>query len=818
MHPRIEQLFYDVYGSVHILAYDTLGEDDGILVVVTFPRDVRHLEVLTERQFAAGGSITLGEHLTFDHLIALTNDRMEVDGGILVGLLELRHLVLFLCGLEGDELLFLRAVVLDTDDVSIDIGDGTVAFGDELGAAIGDELLLDTGTYYRRFGRDQRHGLAHHVRSHEGTVGIIVLQERDEGRCYGSDLAGRYVHEVDLRRRYDREVGTETGLDLGTDEATVLAERCVTLRYNLVLLILSGEVNDMVVIEVHDAVRHLTIRRLDEAEVVDLGVDTHGRDKTDVRSFRRLDRAETAIVGIVYVTHLEAGTVTTQTAGTQGRHTALMGDLGERVLLIHELAQGVGTEVRIDDRRDRLGVDQIGRRKDLVVTDVHTLTDGARHTSQTDTELVVELLTDGTYTTVGQVVDIVHLGVGVDEHDEVLDDLDYVFLSQDTCVLRDGHIELAVDTVTTYLTQVITLLGEEEVLDHLTCRSIIGRLCITELAVDIEDRLFLGLSRVFLQGVEDDGEVVLTLLIFVEQDGFRTGLEDDIDDLRRELFLTLDNDLVTFDGRYLTGVLIDEVLDGRFHDVTREFTPHASLECLTVNLHFLSEVEAVEDVLIGLKTDGAEQGGNRQFLLTVDVSIHDLVDVGCELDPRTAERDDTRRIELGAVRVDGRSEEHTRRTVKLRHDDTLRTVDDKGAFRSHVRDCTEVHIGNDGVKILMIGIVAAQTQFGFQRHGIGQTAFDALLDGVARTIDAVVQESEREAVTGILNGEVLREYLKESLFTTLLRSRIHLEEIGEGLQLNVEKVRVRHMLLHTAEVDSLLFFVCSHYFIWLIII
>ena len=94
---HLEQLLYDVYGSVHILTNDTLGEDDGILVVVTFPRDVRHLEVLTERQFAASGSITLGEHLTFDHLIALANDRMEVDGGILVGLLELRHLVLFLC-------------------------------------------------------------------------------------------------------------------------------------------------------------------------------------------------------------------------------------------------------------------------------------------------------------------------------------------------------------------------------------------------------------------------------------------------------------------------------------------------------------------------------------------------------------------------------------------------------------------------------------------------------------------------------------------------------------------------------------------------
>ena len=153
--------------------------------------------------------------------------------------------------------------------------------------------------------------------------------------------------------------------------------------------------------------------------------------------------------------------------------------------------------------------------------------------------------------------------------------------------------------------------------------------------------------------------------------------------------------------------------------------------------------------------------------------------------------------------------------MQLTYHNALSTIDNKGALRRHVRNSTEVHIGNDGVEILMVRVLTAQTQLGLQRYGIGQTAFDALLNRVTGTVHRIIQESQRETVAGILNGEVLREYLKESLFTTLFRCRIHLNEIGEGLQLNFKKVRIRHMLLHTTEIDSLLFFTCSHYFRWL---
>ena len=83
------------------------------------------------------------------NLVSLANKRMKVDGRILVRFLELRHFVFLLCGLKGDNLLFLRAVILNANIVCVHIGHGSVAFCNNLRAAVGNELLLDAGTYDR---------------------------------------------------------------------------------------------------------------------------------------------------------------------------------------------------------------------------------------------------------------------------------------------------------------------------------------------------------------------------------------------------------------------------------------------------------------------------------------------------------------------------------------------------------------------------------------------------------------------------------------------------------------------------------------------
>ena len=53
-----------------------------------------------------------------------------------------------------------------------------------------------------------------------------------------------------------------------------------------------------------------------------------------------------------------------------------------------------------------------------------------------------------------------------------------------------------------------------------------------------------------------------------------------------------------------------------------------------------SELE-LKDILIGIETDSAQKGCYRQLLLTIDVCVHDIVDVSSELNPRALEWDNT---------------------------------------------------------------------------------------------------------------------------------------------------------------------------------
>src|SRR5205085_1343209 len=57
----------------------------------------------------------------------------------------------------------------------------------------------------------------------------------------------------------------------------------------------------------HAPVLDLAVRRLDETVVVDAGVAAQGRDQADVRTFRRLNGADTSVVRGVNVADFESG-------------------------------------------------------------------------------------------------------------------------------------------------------------------------------------------------------------------------------------------------------------------------------------------------------------------------------------------------------------------------------------------------------------------------------------------------------------------------------------------------------------------------------
>ena len=457
----IEAIFIDMDRSEDILADHTLIEHDSILIVITLPGHESHLEVSTQGEFTIFGRIAFGEDVTLIDTLALIADRTEVDSGALVGAAEFRYSIFLESRFELNELLILGSIVEDTDGSGVDKVDNTGAFSHDLCTRIADKLPLDTGTDDRSLTAEQRHSLAHHVRTHECTVGVVMLEEGDQRRGDRCDLDRSHIHKLHFRGGSDREVGVKTSLDTRIHERAIIIDRSITLGDDLTLFDFGGEVLDMRIIEIDHAIIYLAIRGFDETEVIDFCVNAERRNQTDVRTFRGLDWAETAIMSIVHVTDLETGTFTRQTAGAESRHTALVSDLGEGVGLIHELRKGIRTEEGIDCSRDSLGIDQIDRFEHLIIADIHFLADGASHTSQTDGELVVELLADGADATVAKVVDIIDITFGIDQLDKILDDLDDILLGEDFDIDRSIETEFLIDTVTTDFAEVITLLAEE---------------------------------------------------------------------------------------------------------------------------------------------------------------------------------------------------------------------------------------------------------------------------------------------------------------------------------------------------------------------
>ena len=83
------------------------------------------------------------------------------------------------------------ASVSIADPLGGDARDDAAAPGDDDLAGVARGALLHAGADDRRLRLEERHGLALHVRAHQGAVGVVVLEERDERGRHRDDLLGR---------------------------------------------------------------------------------------------------------------------------------------------------------------------------------------------------------------------------------------------------------------------------------------------------------------------------------------------------------------------------------------------------------------------------------------------------------------------------------------------------------------------------------------------------------------------------------------------------------------------------------------------------
>jgi hypothetical protein len=140
--------------------------------------------------------------------------------------------------------------------------------------------------------------------------------------------------------------------------------------------------------------------------------------------------------------------------------------------------------------------------------------------------------------------------------------------------------------------------------------------------------------------------------------------------------------------------------------------------------------------------------------------------------------------------------------VELGYDDALRSIDDEGAGRGHVRDVAQVHVLDPRVEVFVLGIGAGKAEFRLQGDVVGEAPLKAFLDRILGRIDEIIDEAEFVVVPRVLDRENFLENLIETLVLAAFGRRIQLEEVPEGLELDLQKVRILQNM-GCCEIDSL---------------
>ena len=637
-----------------------------------------------------------------------------------------------------------------------------------------------------------------------------MVEERDERGSDRDHHARRNVHQVDVLAVYLDEFLAQTAGNAVVDEVVVLVHRLGRLADDELVLDVCGHVADLVGNVAADLAGRLVldvlddaVRRLDEAEVVDARVGREVRDQADVRTFRGLDRAQTAVVRVVYVSNLEGRTVTGQTAGSEGRHAALVRQLCQRVVLVHELRERRGTEEFLDRGSYRTDIDQALRRYHVEVLDGHALADDALHAGEADADLVLEQLAYAAQTAVAQMVDVVYRADAVAQVKQVADGGEHIVdddgLRDEVIVtglerllellalyagvddlLEDGEADLLLDAelFSGHAEVVLEVVNEyhavAEYLDRVAVGGLnnnvvdaaggdLGRLLAGQHGVSLSDdlaghRVGDGLEQLVAGDAARDVELLVVLVAADCGNVVAAHIEEHH---VHEGGRRLDR------GRLARTHLLVDLDEGLVRAVRRVLVEGREKERILA--------EQLLDLRVGLYADGTDEGGDRNLAVLVDADIENVVCIGLVLEPCAAVRDNCGGeqdliglVELLAVVYAGR-------TDQLRYDCALCAVDDEGRGVGHLREVAH----EDLLLLDLARLLVAQTHTDLERRCICCIACLALFDTVLRLFIHRVVEEGKLQITGVVrNGSGVGKNLTQSLCEEpLVGLLLHLDQI-----------------------------------------
>ena len=461
-----------------------------------------------------------------------------------------------------------------------------------------------------------------------------MLEERDETSGHRHELLRRNIHVLDFIRFDLKEVAAIAGGDFLTREIPFGVNLGIRLGDVEVLVTITAEVFDLIG---NPTINDFAVWCFDESEFIDSGKSAQRADETDVRTFRRFDRTDAAVVGRMDVADFESSAITAETAWPEGGETALVSQLGERIRLIHELAQLAAAKEVTNDSAERLRINELLRR-DLIrvgIKQCHALADETLCASEADAALVGEKLTHGANAAAAEVVDVIGHTITRTEADEVFHRGDKIVFGECALVFVNFEIELLIDLVTTNASEIVAFGIKEEAFEHATGILNGWRIARAQFAVDVFEGLILIVCRIFFEGFDD------RIVVFRVNDlhGFMAQADQLTNDScgeRLESAADCDFAIADIGNQNLRGDLL-------FVEFFAEF-------------EVLGFVEKIDDVLVGRETHGAEECGRQKFaaaFATVEIDVEEVSGIELNFDPGSTVWDNAKAVEDFSIRVNG---------------------------------------------------------------------------------------------------------------------------------------------------------------------
>src|SRR5580700_623008 len=203
--PRLDFVLLDVNRSVVVLFDQLFADQDRVLEVVPAPWHEGHQHVAPERQFAAVGARSIGQHLPLLHAVARAHQRLLADASVLVRALELREQVNVRPDFAAQ---YTRLIGFHAHDhaLGVHLVHDAIALANDHRAGIASGNAFHAGSHQRSVTTNQRDGLALHVRSHQRTVRVVVLKEWNQARSHRYELLRRNVDVIDFLSTLQDEV------------------------------------------------------------------------------------------------------------------------------------------------------------------------------------------------------------------------------------------------------------------------------------------------------------------------------------------------------------------------------------------------------------------------------------------------------------------------------------------------------------------------------------------------------------------------------------------------------------------------------------